>query len=606
MAASVITIFKNGDNFQNGKRLVLNRKEIRSFDAFLDRVTKDTQSQVAVRSIRTPSYGHRVADLDKLENGGIYVAVGPERFKKLEYKEISNLPFSKPKPPEQIIKPVVHSRVIVSGRARKVAAAETTANKTIFVFRNGDDKQRPFKLLLDKRLLHTAMDTILQFITEKVRLQTGRAIRTLYTLDGAEISEPSQIKSLEKYVAVGYGQKFVKLAYNENGSTSLTPRRGGPKVKSSEPPYRKKRPKPAPKAFSQGNVKSPPKSEEIAPNKQGKTSSDVNTFQNTIIDSLTQIENDIGLERSQTQELPNTPPKESTKHDNEADDLPRKESSVKEISNKGSDTSAEGLTQKKASVKEIPSKGSVASEATADGSTRKKSSVKEISSKGSDTSAEGLTQKKASVKEISSKGSVASETTADGSTRKKSSVKEISSKGSDTSAEGLSQKKASVKEISSKGSVASEAGSTRKKSSVKEVNAAESKQKLKEKIKENNEKNKAAREEKSDDVNEKENDIKDEADDEQERSDSTVFKATGDQGESAKVVKENEETSVEKPIDMLPAEEVEEELPNEDAENDNSKNDQATNDNEKTVADVDPKDSLEAAADDDKNTTSKP
>lgn len=84
MAASVITIFKNGDNFQNGKRLVLNRKEIRSFDAFLDRVTKDTQSQVAVRSIRTPSYGHRVADLDKLENGGIYVAVGPERFKKIE------------------------------------------------------------------------------------------------------------------------------------------------------------------------------------------------------------------------------------------------------------------------------------------------------------------------------------------------------------------------------------------------------------------------------------------------------------------------------------------------------------------------------------------
>ncbi len=82
--APVITIYKNGDTYYHGKRLVLNRKVIRNFDAFLDRVTKDVSSKVAVRSIRTPSHGHRVADLDKLENGGVYVAVGPERFKKLE------------------------------------------------------------------------------------------------------------------------------------------------------------------------------------------------------------------------------------------------------------------------------------------------------------------------------------------------------------------------------------------------------------------------------------------------------------------------------------------------------------------------------------------
>ena len=89
-----------------------------------------------------------------------------------------------------------------------------------------------------------------------------------------------------------------------------------------------------------------------------------------------QIENEIGPERSQTQELPNTPSKESTKHDNEADELPQNNSSVKEISSKGSDTSAGGLTQRKSSVKETSSKGSVASEVTAEGSTRNKSSVK--------------------------------------------------------------------------------------------------------------------------------------------------------------------------------------------------------------------------------------
>jgi len=183
MSAPIITIYKNGDAFQNGKRLVLNRKEIRSFDAFLDRVTKDTRARVAIRSIRTPSHGHRVSELDKLENGGVYVAVGPERFKKLEYKEISNLPTHKPKLFDQVIKPVVHSRVVVSGRARKVAAAEPLAIKTIFVFRNGDDKHPSFKILLDKRMLHTGMDTILQFVTEKVRLRSGAVKRYVEPLN---------------------------------------------------------------------------------------------------------------------------------------------------------------------------------------------------------------------------------------------------------------------------------------------------------------------------------------------------------------------------------------------------------------------------------------
>ena len=66
-------------------------------------------------------------------------------------------------------------------------------------------------------------------------------IFSLYTLDGIEVLEPSQLKSMEKYVAVGFGKKFLKMPYNENGSTAITPRRNGAKVKSttSEPPLRK-------------------------------------------------------------------------------------------------------------------------------------------------------------------------------------------------------------------------------------------------------------------------------------------------------------------------------------------------------------------------------
>ena len=78
-----ITIYRNGDLNFYGKKLIVNRKHIRTFDSFLDKVTRDTQAKVAVRSIRTPNHGTQIANLDKIENGGVYVALGLEKFKHL-------------------------------------------------------------------------------------------------------------------------------------------------------------------------------------------------------------------------------------------------------------------------------------------------------------------------------------------------------------------------------------------------------------------------------------------------------------------------------------------------------------------------------------------
>ncbi|XP_065063207.1 doublecortin domain-containing protein 2-like isoform X2 [Rhopilema esculentum] len=476
MAAPVITIYRNGDTYQNGKRLVLNRKEIRSFDAFLDRVTKDTRSQVAVRSIRTPSHGHRVNELDKLENGGIYVAVGPEKFKKLEYKEASTLPTHKQKPPEQLIRPVVHSRVIVSGRARKVAAAESSSNKTIFVFRNGDDKQPCFKIHLDKRILHTGMDTILQFVTEKVRLRTG-AVRSLYTLDGIEVLEPAQLKSLEKYVAVGYGKKFLKMAYSENGSTSLTPRKGGLKLKSmsSEPPHRKKRARPPVKALSQGHVKTPVRSDKAFSDKDDLTNSTSAKEPSDAhsIESDKANHNDVSLERSLTQDLPPLGQNEEA-NNNDSDDR-------------------EAVSRRKSSAEDRKSVQRGA----------KDDAVEEVS------------------------------------TPEKSSSKE--KKGKTTAEQRKAELKAKLK------------GENQMKAAAKKT-----------------------RPEKDDKKEDKVEDL--EEDDQQ--NEPSVFKATGDQGESGKMIKENEETNVDKPVDMLPAEEVEEELEANATQKEDEENTKTSNDNE--------------------------
>ncbi|XP_047145189.1 doublecortin domain-containing protein 2 isoform X1 [Hydra vulgaris] len=207
-----ITIYRNGDLNFYGKKLVVNRKHIRTFNSFLDEVTRDTQAKVAVRSIRTPNHGTIVANLDRIENGGVYVAVGLEKFKHLPYKEIpthDNLSLRHHlKPPA---KPIPHNRIYASARYQKLAVSEPLCNRIILVYRNGDDLYPGKKLLLDKRLLEN-MDTLLQYITDKIKLTTG-AVRSLHTLDGSVIKETSQLETGVKYVAVGYQKHFVKGIY---------------------------------------------------------------------------------------------------------------------------------------------------------------------------------------------------------------------------------------------------------------------------------------------------------------------------------------------------------------------------------------------------------
>ena len=80
-----VVVYRNGDAFYPGRRIVINPRQVSSFDSFLNNVTRGVEAYFgAVRNIYTPRQGHRILSLEILQHGEKYVAAGTERFKKLE------------------------------------------------------------------------------------------------------------------------------------------------------------------------------------------------------------------------------------------------------------------------------------------------------------------------------------------------------------------------------------------------------------------------------------------------------------------------------------------------------------------------------------------
>ncbi|XP_051881198.1 doublecortin domain-containing protein 2 isoform X3 [Pristis pectinata] len=214
-AAKSVIVYRNGDPFFTGRRFLIN-KQVSTFDTFLNQVTKGINAPFgAVRNIYTPKEGHRVFDLDELENGASYVAAGVEKFKTLDYLQITT---KKPqKKINEMIRPVVHSRIIVSARWKKYNYEPCTIN----IFTNGDLLIPPVRLLLPK---HTVQDwnRVLALITEKVHLRTG-AVQRLCTLDGRPLLGAAELDNNQYYVAVG-SEKFKKLPYYQVLSKKITVR----------------------------------------------------------------------------------------------------------------------------------------------------------------------------------------------------------------------------------------------------------------------------------------------------------------------------------------------------------------------------------------------
>ncbi|NWW43879.1 DCDC2 protein, partial [Pedionomus torquatus] len=203
-----VLVYRNGDPFFPGRRIVINEKKVSNFEVFLKEVTGGVKAPFgAVRNIYTPRGGHRVRQLEELQSGEQYVAGGREAFKKLNYLDIGE---TKKKPAEinNEVKPVTHSRITASSRFRKPVLEPCT----IFLIANGDLISPAMRLLIPRKTLNH-WDHVLEMVTGKVTLRSG-AVHRLYTLDGKLVQNGSDLENGQIYVAVGR-EKFKKLPYGD-------------------------------------------------------------------------------------------------------------------------------------------------------------------------------------------------------------------------------------------------------------------------------------------------------------------------------------------------------------------------------------------------------
>uniref|UniRef100_A0A2K6FQR0 Doublecortin domain-containing protein 2 n=2 Tax=Propithecus coquereli TaxID=379532 RepID=A0A2K6FQR0_PROCO len=225
-----VLVYRNGDPFFAGRRVVFQEKKVSSFDVFLKEVTGGVRAPFgAVRNIYTPRTGHRIRKLDQIQSGGNYVAGGQEAFKKLNYLDIGEI---KKRPMDVVnteVKPVSHSKINVSARFRKSLQEPCT----IFLIANGDLISPASRLLIPRKAL-TQWDHVLQMITEKITLRSG-AVHRLYTLEGKLVESGAELENGQFYVAVGR-DKFKKLPYGELLFDKSTMRRPFGQKASSLPP----------------------------------------------------------------------------------------------------------------------------------------------------------------------------------------------------------------------------------------------------------------------------------------------------------------------------------------------------------------------------------
>nr|XP_012618614.1 doublecortin domain-containing protein 2C isoform X2 [Microcebus murinus] len=180
--AKTILVYRNGDQFFVGRKVVLSRRRVATFEGLLEQLSEQVEAPFGVRRLYTPTHGHQVLQLDALQAGGNYIHIVPRKPAKMKkLKEI---------------KPVVHCDMNVPSRWQTY----NRISRHINVFTNGRLFIPPVKIIIPKFSL-SDWNVVLAIVGEKVFPMGG--VRKLFTMNGHLLDNSKDLQDNSFYVAAG-------------------------------------------------------------------------------------------------------------------------------------------------------------------------------------------------------------------------------------------------------------------------------------------------------------------------------------------------------------------------------------------------------------------
>eukprot|EP00730_Choanoeca_flexa_P002690 TRINITY_DN11135_c0_g1_i2.p1 TRINITY_DN11135_c0_g1~~TRINITY_DN11135_c0_g1_i2.p1 ORF type:complete len:392 (+),score=74.07 TRINITY_DN11135_c0_g1_i2:118-1293(+) len=249
--SKIVRIYRNGDPNYPAHAITVNTHQTRSWDAFLDNITRAVKPTFGtVFRLYNPETGRVVKDFSKLRDGKPYVAAGREAFKRLSYEAIVDpkMTMMKNKTVARIktqgVLPALHDRVVRSGRAKRLGKA--THALTVSIAVNGDVGKAPIKVLINARI--RTLEVLLDTATRKLQPKFG-CFRKLVTLEGKRIKSLDDLTPQGQYVGVG-PTRFRRMPYFEPEAVKFA--KTAPAIKTS--PMKAK----APSMMSRNKTMPPP------------------------------------------------------------------------------------------------------------------------------------------------------------------------------------------------------------------------------------------------------------------------------------------------------------------------------------------------------------
>eukprot|EP00912_Choanoflagellata_sp_UC4_P002172 UC4_evm1s1372 len=202
-----VKFYRNGDKFDPGRIMIVNKKNFGSWDSLLEELSFRVLAGRGVRRVYSLEGCEVISELRQLQDGGEYVCVGTEN-------RLVRIAYRKNRAPAWKItdkKPIRDSNLALSPRKRKRLAPRTGAPftyhvpkiKKIVVYKNDSfERDKKVTVILTKRSAQSLGQVLSQLSSMRV---FPDGVRKLYTVDGELVTDVQTLKApgTSEFVAVG-------------------------------------------------------------------------------------------------------------------------------------------------------------------------------------------------------------------------------------------------------------------------------------------------------------------------------------------------------------------------------------------------------------------